>query len=241
MSRSKSKRKIKQKNRRIKKMRKGIHVPFSLANSPRPLKGPRDSHYYRTNIHNLKFIKTHFKNVKYTASNITSCNFRNTKFIGVDFINTNLKKCNFKNAHFENCVFYAPNLKAADFLNATFKNVYFINTNISNIKNINSIDPNIRILKGDPNITLNPSLVTSIMQLTTKPKFSKHFVLTSKNSKGKKINLWIIYLLLQKFSQHELTKGFKRLYSNDTSKSNKNMYTYYSYFEFFSKYFKKVL
>lgn len=240
MSRGKSKRKRNQSNKRIKKMKKGIHVPFSLANFPRKLNGKNNKHYYRTNIYNLIYVGASFKNIKYTASNITLCNYRNAKFIGVDFINTNLKKSKFKNAYFENVIFYATNLKGTDFLNATFKNVYFINTNLSETKNIDISNPNIHILKGHPSVEISTKLVTSIMQLMTKPKFSKHFVLTTKNSNGKKLNLWIIYLLLQSFNQDELIKGFNRLYSNNKG-SNRNMYTFYSYLEFLSKYLKKMI
>ncbi|MDC6269268.1 pentapeptide repeat-containing protein [Lysinibacillus fusiformis] len=241
MGRGKSKRKMKQKIKRIKKIKKGIHVPFSLANSPRKLVGRSHKHDFGTNIHNLIYVEASFKNVKYTSSNITSCNFRNAKFTGIDFINTNLKKSKFKNAHFENVIFYTANLKGVDFLNATFKNVYFINTNLSKTKNIDINNPNVHVLKGSPNLELSPSLVTSINQLMTIQKFSKHFVLTTKNSNGKKINSWIIYLLLKNFSEDELTRGFNRLYSNNKSKSNKNMHTYYSYLEFLSKYFEKMI
>ncbi len=239
MSRSKQRRKAIQKQKRMKKIKKGKLVPFSLANSPRKLNGRINKHEYKTNIHNLIFVSSFFKNVKYTASNITSCNFRDSKIIGVDYINTNLKDSKFKNVHFENVIFYSVNIKNADFFNATFKNVYFINTNTTVAKNINLDQPSVYILRGHPSLNIDNTLINSIEKLMEIPKIQKHYVLTTRNSKGKKINNWILYLLLQSFSKKELSQAFLRMYLNNKPSSNRTMFTYFSYLEFLSKYYRK--
>ncbi|AMQ71651.1 pentapeptide repeat-containing protein [Bacillus velezensis] len=239
MGRGKQRRKNKQKQKRMKKIAQGKHVPFSLANSSRKLKGRHNKHEYKTNIHNLIFVDATFKNVKYTASNITFCNFRKTKITGVDYINTNLKKSKFKNAHFENVIFYSANLKDTDFSNATFKNVYFINTNVFVARNLDINQSGIHLLKGIPTLKIDNDLFAIIEQLMQIPKIRKHYVLTTKNSKTKEINEWIIYLLLQSFSQKELTKAFRTMYLNKNKNANKTMLTYYSYLYFLTKYFKK--
>lgn len=239
MGRGKQRRKKKQKQKRLKKIAQGKHVPFSLANSTHKLNGRNNKHEYKTNVHNLIFVGATFKNVKYTASNLTFCNFRNTTFIGVDFINTNLKKCKFKNAHFENVIFYSTNLKNAEFSNATFKNVYFINTNTSVAKNLNIKLSGIHLLKGIPALNIDNDLIAAIEQLMAIPKILKHHVLTTKNSKGKEINKWILHLLLQSFSVKELTKAFQRMYLNNNKNTNRTMFTYYSFLDFLSKYYKK--
>lgn len=180
-----------------------------------------------------------FKNVKYTGSNITNCNFRNSKVIGVDYINTNLKNSKFKNARLENVVFYSANLKGTDFLNVTFQNVYFINTNTSVAKNLNTKQSGIKILKGDPPIKIDKYLVFNIEKLMEIDKISKNYVLTTKNSKGMKINKWTVYLLMKHFSKNELIKFFKKMYQSNNKNSNKTMFTYYSYLYSLSKYYKK--
>ena len=239
MGRGKRRRKEKQKKKRIKKIAQGRHVPFTLANSTSKLRGRNNKHEYKTNVHNLIFVGATFNNVKYTASSLTFCNFRDAKMIGVDYINTNLKKSKFKNARFENVIFYSANLKNADFLNATFKNVYFINTNTSVAKNLNIHQSYIHQLKGVPSLKLNNDLITAIEQLMKITKVQKHYVLTTKSSKGKELNKWIIYLLLQDFSENELIRAFQRVYLNDKKKSNINFFTYYSFLDFLSKYYRR--
>lgn len=239
MGRGKRKRKAIQRKKRIAKMRKGKHVSFSLANSPRIMRGRTNKHEYKTNIHNLNFKNAKFKNVKYTSTNMTNCKFKNVSFVGVDFINTNLKKSKFRNARLENVIFYGANMKDVDFKDTKFKNVYFINTDLSNAKNINLDDSGIVILKGEPTITITETLKNSIDNIMTMPKIKKHYVLTTKVSKGKTINKWIINLLKNKFSDDDLIKGFNRIYTNDKINSNKTFFTYYSYLEFFCNYLKK--
>lgn len=216
-----------------------MHVPFTLANSPRKYKGLENKHAYKTNIHNLIYVDSLFRNVKYSASNITNCNFRNSKILGVDYINTNLKNSNFKNSRLENVIFNCANLKGTDFLNVTFKNVYFINTDTSVAKNLNIKQSGIKVLKGNPPIKIDKDLVLSIKNMMQIDKISKHYVLTTKNSKGIKINKWTVYLLLNYFSKNELIKFFHKIYQSKNKNSNKTMFTYYSYLYSMSKYYKK--
>ena len=136
-------------------------------------------------------------------------------------------------------IFYAANLKGSDFKNAQFKNVFFINTDLSEAKNISVDDANIQILNGECKLEISEALEVIIMKLMNIEKIRKHYVLTTKVSKGRKINNWILYLLKENYSEEELIKGFTRIYSNDTLNSNKLFFTYYSFFDFFWKYLKK--
>ncbi|MCM3281818.1 pentapeptide repeat-containing protein [Exiguobacterium sp. MER 193] len=223
--------------RRAKKRRRGLNVPFSLANANCKFKGRTDAHDIKTNIHNLIFNNGTFRNVKYTDANITYCKFKNANFLGVDFINTNLKKSTFKNAKFKDVIFFGTNLKDVNFLNSTFENTYFVQTNIEHARNINPDTPGITILKRMPSEELHESLVDNITVLVNShPELKKHFVLTTKSSKGKKINHWIIHILMQEFTQLEINKGIEKLKKNQ---KNKLFFTYYSYAYFLRSYLKK--
>lgn len=239
MGRGKRKKKAQLKRKRMSKMKKGKLIPFSLANSPHKMQGRTDKHDIKTNVHNLIYVGAHFENVKFTASNMTNCKFRDAKFVGVDFICTNLKYSKFKNVFLENVIFYGTNLKDVDFFGAHFKNVFFNNTNVSVAKNLDLAQPGIYVLNSNLSIEIDSSLQTAIINLMGINKIKKHYVLTTKSSNGKKVNKWVIYLLLKNFTSDELVKGFNRIYSNDKKNSNRTMMTYYSYLDFFCKYYRK--
>lgn len=213
------------------------YVPFSLANSPKKYSGYSNRLNYKTNIHNLIYVNAKFKNVKFQASNVTECNFRDATFHGIDFMNTNLKKCNFKNCYFEDVIFYSVNLTGANFLNATFKNVYFINTNIQKTKNIDTTC--VEILNDNSEIDISRNLLKVIEELTSIVKFKKNYVLTTKRSKGKKVNSLILELLLRDFTQLELKRAFHKLINSDNKNRNKFFITYFSYKDFLYKYDKR--
>lgn len=199
-----------------------------------------NKHDLKTNVHKIIYKNSKIQNVKFSASNITKCNFHSSTLIGVDFINTNLKNSNFQNTKLEHVIFFSANLKTVNFKDATFKNTYFINCNLKQTENLNLSCDGITILNGQLNLDISSELEQAIFQLYSKNKFSKHYVLTTKNSNGKKINKWTIYILLRYFTQQELTRGFTRLFINDSASSNKYFITTYSYFNFLCRYYKRI-
>ena len=224
--------------KRAKRKARGLNVPFSLSNSQKKLSGRRYNHDLKTNIHNLIYNDGKFENVKYSASNITDCKFKNAKFSGVDFIKTNLKKSNFRNAYFENVIFLGVNLKGTNFQNATFKNTYFIQTDTSTARNLNLESDGITVLNKVPNVSIGSTLEENIHTLlNSSDHLKKSYVLTTKSSKGKKINLWTFHLLLKDFSERDINRGIERLIKNGNTRC---FFTYHSYFTFLNRYLKKI-
>lgn len=240
MGRGKKKRKKVLKIKRNKKRKKGKVIPFSLnGNYNYKVHERANKHDLKTNVHKIVYKKAKIQNVKFTASNITKCKFTSSTLIGVDFINTNLKNSDFKNANLKHVIFFGANLKDVDFKNATFNNTYFINCNLKHTKNLDLFSNGLTVLNGSINLNISSELEQAIFQLHTKSKFSKHYILTTKNSNGKKINNRTIYILLQHFTSKELTNGLTRLFINDSSTSNKHFITTYSYLDFLCRYYKK--
>lgn len=239
MGRAKKKKKALQKKERRDKRLKGINVPFSLANSPRKLSGISNRHVLSTNIHNLNFVQANFENVKYSASNITNCNFRNAKFKNVDFIGTNLKGSNLKRALLENIVFYNANLNGVNFESACLKNVYFINCKLDKTKNLKHSNNSYVFNSNFEDVFISEKINEEILNLVTINKFKKHYVLTTKNSNGGKINKAIVKILLKDFTENEIIRTFKVLEKGKKRRDSAYYLTFGKYYEFFCKYLKK--
>ena len=211
-------------------------MPFSLANVSRKLSGIQDTHQFKTNAHNLNFNDSHFSNVKYSSSNLTNCRFKRAKLTGIDFIYTNLKRCDFSNAYLEDIIFFGVNLKYAKFKNTHFKNVYFINTSLELATDIDLENSGVTRYNKYPEIEINDSLEDVLYKIMQNDRIYKHGVL---HVNKKKLNMWIIQILLWEFSATELTKYFSKLTINKTKDSNQRFFTYHSYRKFLNAYFKK--
>lgn len=225
----KSKRKAKQKLKRIRRAAMGKIVPFNLSNSPRKYSGFKDKYNYGTNIHNLIYKGGYFENVRFQASNITKCNFKNAKLKGIDFMNVNLKGTSFSGAILEDVIFFNCKLKETDFKNVKFNNVKFISTNINNTLNLNLSD-NIKIINSYPNIKLNLYLEQAIFRLADLNKIYKYNVLHVKKNK---INMWSISLLLQLYKQEDLTRALIALARRS---DKRGFFTIYKYRKFVDSY-----
>ena len=233
---AKKKKKAKLKEKRLKRIKSGKRVPFSLANVSKRLPGIQNTHQYKTNVHNLNFNESHFNNVKYSASNITNCNFKKAKLTGVDFIYTNLKRCNFSNAFLEDVIFFGANLKYAKFKNTHFKNVYFINTNIELTQDLVSDNNGLIIYNHYPNQEIHDSLKNVLYKVGDNDRIYKHRVLhVNKN----KLNMWMVQLLLWEFSTTELVRSYRKIIINEKRNSNQNFFTYHSHRKFLNAYLKK--
>lgn len=239
MGRAKKKRKALQKKKRFKKIKKGINVPFNLANSPSKLKGISNRHVLDTNIHNLVFVQAQFENVKYSSANITNCNFRNAKLKNIDFMGTNLKGSKFKNATLINVIFYNANLNSVDFENVNFKNVYFINCKLDKVKNL-LFSSNTCVLNSNfEDVLISNEVEEKIFDLVRINKFKKNFVLTTKSSKGRKVNKAILKILMKDFTEDQIIRTLKVIEKNKKREDSRFYITFGKYYEFFCKYLKK--
>lgn len=221
MGRGKKRRKIKQKLKRIEKIKKGKLVRFNLSNSPVKYKGFKNKYNYQTNIHNLIYKGAKFENVRYHASNITNCNFKNTKLLGVEFTSCNLKSTSFKNAVLKDVIFFNCNLRKTDFEDVKYDNVIFISTNFENSKNLNLTDK-CEVLKTYPKDILNKKLYETVLKLSKCKKIYKYHVL---NVKKNKINRWNLSIL-QNYYGDRLQRALDALYRR------KNKYVFYTVYAY---------
>lgn len=231
MGRGKKKKKAELKKKRLKKIKLGKIVPFTLSNCPKKLKGIKNRYEYKINVHHCQFNQADFFNIRYRSGHITQSNFKNANLDCIDFISVNLKKSKFKGTQFKNCVFMNCNLTDADFENAKFENTYFISCKLKNLKNF-SVSKGVYILSHYPQEEISSSLIEKIILMSKNEKLEKFHILTTES---KCVNFWLLHLLLSKYSENELTKFFhKLLYSN-----RKQFYTLNDYFLSLQNYYKK--
>lgn len=230
MGRGKKRRKIKQKLKRMKKIKKGKLVRFNLSNSPVKYKGFKNKYNYQTNIHNLIYKDASFENVRYHASNITNCNFKNTKLLGVEFTSCNLKNTSFKNAVLKDVIFFNCNLRNVDFEGAKYDNVIFISTNLKNVKKIDLTDE-CKVLKLYPNLKLDEELEKTVFKLSECNTLYKYNVLHVKKDK---INRWNLSILENCYGDDKLHGALEALYRR---KNKYAFYTVYAYRKMIDSYF----
>ncbi len=230
MGRGKRRRKWKQRQRRVERLKRGKRIRFDLQNSPKKYRGFNNRYCYQTNIHCLIYKGAEFSNVRFQSSNLTKCNFRDVYFNGVDFCNCNLKGSKFNNAVFEKCIFVNCNLKESDFTDAKFKEVYFIMTNIKVAKGINANE--IHYMNIYPkNLRLNSLCETALIRLGQVKEISKFHVLHVSQTK---INLWIVSLLMNKYGE-DIGRAFDALLRR---KDKRFFYTVNFYMKFIESYLK---
>ena len=221
MGRGKKRRKIKQKLKRMEKLKKGKLVRFNLSNSPVKYKGFKNKYNYQTNIHNLIYKDASFENVGYHASNITKCNFKNTKLLGVEFTSCNLKSTSFKNAVLRDVIFFNCNLRNTDFEGVKYENVIFISTNLENAKNFNLTDK-CEVLRIYPKDELNKELYETVLKLSECKKIYKYHILHVKKNK---INRWNLSIL-QNYYDDRLQRALAVLFRR------KNKYAFYTVYAY---------
>ena len=231
MSRGKTRRKNKQKQRRMKNIKLGKLVRFDLQNSSKKYKGLKNRYCYQTNIHNLIYKDSKFENVRYQASNITQCNFKNTKLIGVDFCNSNLKGTSLKGSTLKDVVFINCNLKGVDFTNVKFSNVYFIMTNVEVCKKI-ILDENCILLKHYPTmLKIDVIGENALFSLGEDIKIYKYHVLHVSPNKA---NMWILGILFSRYGK-DVNRALNGLVRR---KDKRYFYTVASYMRFIESYLK---
>ncbi|WP_424768728.1 pentapeptide repeat-containing protein [Paenibacillus sp. sgz302251] len=223
MGRGKLKRKRKQAQKRDRRKGMGRTVRFVLANSPVKYKGFKNKYAYQSNIYNLIYKNAVIANVNFRASSITKCNFRSATLIGVDFIYANLKKTSFKDATLKDVIFFGCKMKDVDFTNTIFDNVRFINTNFNESKNFTYNDETMKSYSKYPMLELSDELTKILYDLSNDPGIYKYHTL---HVNRKKVNMWIINLLLQDYTQSQLARGLRSILNR--RQSNKEFFTVYS-------------
>lgn len=230
MGRAKRKRKMLLKRKRIAMKRAGKQVPFNLANCHKRLNGIHSRYEYKVNVHHCVFTHTNFGRVRYRSGHITESNFNATIMENMDFICVNLRACKFKNTRIRNCIFFGCNLDDVDFKDAQFSNVLFMRCKIRNVKNLDF--KQVKVIGKYPNLNINPKLESTIMKMGTNETLEKFRILTINN---RKMNLWMIDILLSIYTQKELEHFFcKLLLSN-----REQFYTLYDYHNALYKYYKR--
>jgi len=231
LGRAKKKRKLKLYKKRIKKSKQGKNVAFTLSNCPKKLKGISYRYEHKINVHHCTFTDATFNNVKYRGGHITNSSFNKAKLNNMEFTALNMKKNRFRETKFNNCVFFGCNLEGADFKNAIFKNTYFINCKLKDVKNF-LVTEEIHIVTHYPELSLSEPLEEILKTMSLNPKFEKYHILTINR---RKINQWMLSVLLSTFSESELLKFFGKLLISNKSQ----FYTIFDYEIALHKYYKK--
>jgi len=231
LGRAKKKRKAELKRKRERRKKAGRTVSFTLANSPKLLKGRRKKYEYKVNIHNCSFKKAKFENTRYRSGHMTNTSFRNAVLRNTDFISVNLKKTNFKGAIISNCIFFNCDLTNANFKDVRFSNTYFISCKIKRIKTLNSSNELKVITKLSKNNISFP-LKESILKMKSNKTLEKYNILTTKENT---INKWLISILLNKYSERELIYFFNKL----TTDNRKQFFVFNDYYEAFANFYKR--
>lgn len=177
------------------------------------------------------------QNVRFVNSNITYVKFRTYRMRNVDFVGCNLKHSNFERAVFNNSIFYNVNFSKSNFRNSQFRNCHFINCKFEDVRNfnINQLD----VYRDNfSNVIISQKLIHQILQLNKVNRFREAYLLTTKRSKGIKINKGVISLFIKEFGEHD----FYRVLVAVGKKRNKYIKEFISYgylYEFSKRYLKK--
>ncbi|WP_300382080.1 pentapeptide repeat-containing protein [Clostridium sp.] len=172
----------------------------------------------RSNCYNCNFSGSNFDYVSFRGAHFKSSSFLNCSFKWSEFIGTNFKKSNFRNATFENTIFDSAKLEDVDFNDAKFKNTIFLCTDISNVKNLDTTDPEIRIFDEMPNIEISEELKNTAFNT-----FENKYIKASRilDTKDGDLNYLNIMILLENFDEATLIKGFNLM----TSQLDREFYT----------------
>lgn len=172
----------------------------------------------RSNCYNCNFSGSNFDYVNFRGAHFKSSNFSKCSFKWSEFIGSNLKKSTFKNAIFENAIFDSVKLEDVDFKDAKFINTIFLSTDLSRSKNLNTINPEIRIFDEMPNIEISEKLKSAILNA-----FNNKYIKASRilDTKDGGINYLNIMILLENFDEETLIKGLNFI----TNELDKDFYT----------------
>ena len=164
----------------------------------------------RSNCYNCNFSGSNFDYVSFRGAHFKSSSFLKCSFKWSEFIGTNFKKSNFKNANFENTIFDSAKLEDVDFKDAKFINTIFLSTDLSNIKNLDIENPEIRIFDEMPQIEISEELKNIVFN-TFKNKYIKASRIL--DTKDGDLNYLNIMILLEHFDEETLINGLNSMAS----------------------------
>lgn len=228
MPRGKMRRKVRQKSKRIMKVKSGKNVPFDLQNSPKKYAGFCNRFCYKTNIHRLIYKDASFSNIKFQASNMSNCNYRNAKLENIDFVGCNLKKSNFSGASLRNVLFLCCKLTGVVFTNCKFRNVYFVMTNTD--KCVGLPNEGFIHMRSYPKIDVDEKIKIAVERMISKREVDRFHVLHVTKSK---LNMWAIKILMDRYG--DMTGDL--LLRLSMEKKQRNLYSLGSYCDFIESHY----
>ncbi|MZV63920.1 pentapeptide repeat-containing protein [Lactiplantibacillus plantarum] len=192
-----------------------------------------------TSVNRYKIIQRgkDIENVRFINSNITHVRFKTYRMRNVDFVGCNLKHSNFERSVFYNSIFYNVNFSKSNFRNSKFINCHFINCKFEDVRylNIDQLD----VYKGDfNNVIISQNLIYQILQLNNVNRFREAYLLTTKRSKGTKINKGVLSLFIKEFGERDFCRVLVAV-GKKRSKYIKEFISYGYLYEFSKRYLKK--
>jgi uncharacterized protein YjbI with pentapeptide repeats len=184
----------------------------------------------RSNCYNCDFSGSNFDYVSFRGAHFKSTNFFKCSFKWAEFIGTNLKDSDFKNAVFENTVFDSVKLEGANFKDAKFINTIFLTTDVTNVRNLNTSNPGIRIYDEMPQLEISENLRNAVFN-TFKNKCIKAAKVLDTKDGG--LNYLNIMILLENFEEETLINGLNLI----SSQLDKDFYT----LSYIIKFIKNIL
>lgn len=162
----------------------------------------------RSNCYNCNFAGCNFNFVSFRGAHFKTCSLMDCSFKGAEFIGTNFKNSKFKDAKFEDAIFEGVNLDGTDFTRAEFKNTIFVQTDVTNARNLNVENPEIRIFEEMPKIEISEELKNVINYL-----MANKYVKTSRifDNKEGNLNTLTVMILLEHFNEESLIKALGKI------------------------------
>ena len=109
--------------------------------------------FERSGIKNARLDKSSFYKVDFTDANIEKSSFREAYLKHTSFENANLSKSDFTDCELEFVDFTDADLKGVNFKNARMKGVFFCRTDLTGLKNLDSVEGLERVLFLDVVVT----------------------------------------------------------------------------------------
>lgn len=162
----------------------------------------------RSNCYNCNFAGCNFNFVSFRGAHFKTCSLMNCSFKGTEFIGTNFKNSKFKDSKFEDAIFEGVNLDGTDFTRAEFKNTIFVQTDVTNARNLNVENPEIRIFEEMPKIEISDQLRNAVNSL-----MNNKYVKTSRifDNKEGNLNTLTVMILLEHFSEEVLVNALEKI------------------------------
>lgn len=162
----------------------------------------------RSNCYECDFSNSNFDFTSFRGAHFKSCNFYGASFKAAEFVGSNLRKSRFKKARFEDAIFEGVNLDGVDFAGTSFKNTIFVDSDVSKVKNLNTINVNIKIYDKMPELDASEALVEAIKDAMTNKYVKASRVLDNKDGE---VNALSVIRLRHYFEEEILIGGLAKV------------------------------